>query len=253
MLLTALLPAFGMVTAQGPAVVRLNPKLNSPYVYVTDLSISGDMGPAGDLSSDFHLEQAWTFDKKTEKGFHAIDKIVDATMTGPIGDQMPDIKGSEVEMEIDPLGKVLSAKTKSGKELGDISSAMAAGSGGYIGVLLPKDAPKVGLTWTYTLNLGEVAPQLKQMLGSTDATITFNCRISDIEGNLIWIDSTADKTFTVEQPVAMTGKMHMESESEVDSTDGTLSKMKLKTETEMSPAGMDVSIKMTGNIKRKSS
>lgn len=50
----------------------------------------------------------------------------------------------------------------------------------------------------------------------------------------------------------MTGKMHLESESEVDSTDGTLTKMKLQSEVNMSPAGMDVTLKMTGNIKRKS-
>ncbi len=178
MLLTALLPAFGMVTAQGQGVVRLNPKLNIPYDYVTDMSISANAGPAGDMSSDFHLEQSWTFDKKTDKGFHAIDKITDASMTGTGSDQMPDLKGTEVEMEIDPFGKVLSAKSKSGKEATSISGAIATGNGGYIGVLLPKDAPKVGLTWTYTLNLADVAPQLKQMLGSADATITFNCKIT---------------------------------------------------------------------------
>jgi hypothetical protein len=239
-----------LLNLPAPGPLRLNPKLNTPYLYDGDMSLSSSAD--GDLSSDFHIQQSWTFDKKTDKGFHAINKIIDATATGMIGDQMPDLKGTVTEVVIDPLGKILSAKSDSGK-MKDLSSALGGSAGGYMGVLLPQDPPTVGLTWSYTLDLADVAAQLKDILGSSDTKITFNCRVSDIQGNLVWIESTADKTFTIQQTVEMTGTLHIESESEVDSTDGTIAKTKLKSEMKMNVAGTDVDVKAVLTAARKSS
>jgi len=237
-------------THAGPGVVRLNPQLNTIFAYQMDMNMAMTGAPGADKSIDMNVTQSWKFTKKTDKGFHAIFKMEDVSGSAELGDALSKLKGTSEDVEIDSRGKVLSAKSSSGDQAAQIMGSLTGLNTGFMGVLLPEAAPQEGLSWTEDMNLADA------VFSGSDSHIKVNYRISKIEDHYMWVESTADKTLTLnpEGGPGMTLGMSIETYTKVNMLDGMVEHEKLKTKTKMmgTPMG-DVEMNLTGTISLKSS
>jgi hypothetical protein len=233
--------AVGQALAQGPASVllRLKPRTDKPYTYVTHITSSGgstDMSMKMDAKYEFASNGADKFKLKTT--------ITDFTAEGAAAGMLDSIKGTVMNMDLSNRAELLNM-SGNGKFASLMS--MSNAGGGLNGIAFPVDAVTVGQTWQTTVDLAKSNDQLKALLGNTDKKVTTTNKVTKIDGNFVTIETTSNMTLDV---AATGGTVEVSTDvfSDVDTRDGLL--VKLRGDTNMKLSG-SVSMDMTQHLEIK--
>jgi hypothetical protein len=171
--------------------IRFSPTLNKPYIYTTTEKSTRTYSRA-DGSAVPPLQTTTTSrtisivaDSKSASGIHCILKILDAASTEPKSPNT-DAKGAQIEMTCNDQGRATSAKTDSTNL---IVKALAKE---YQEASLPAKPVHVGSTWTYALDVAQLAGD--HFKGQP---VSVNNTVQKIENGEVTLQSIYDARLTM--------------------------------------------------------
>jgi hypothetical protein len=217
----------GSVTATGSSptsgtILHFNPKLNSPYVYLTDVKITGLM------AMDIKMTGSTVFSSKSPGNVQAVTTITDVNVpSGPAAAMLSSMKGTSTTQNVNGQGEV-SSTTGTGP-MASLETSGGVGAG-VQGVVFPTDAIHEGQTWTTKLDPSKMSPSASAALGGNQNLVANN-KVTKISGNTVTIDTTMTMTTQTKG-----GGVSIDSDttSDFDRTDGTLIKAVSKVNSKMS-------------------